>query len=49
MNRVLLSKSQGFGIGSTINPHTKGLWMWNKIIKCQDYLGNPISVILIDS
>ena len=30
LNRVILNvqKGDGFGVGPTINPCTKGLWMW---------------------
>jgi Guanylate-binding protein, N-terminal domain len=30
LNRVILNvqKGEGFGVGPTINPCTKGLWMW---------------------
>ena len=33
LNRILLNKSgntSGFNVGPTINPCTKGLWIWNK-------------------
>jgi hypothetical protein len=35
LNRILLQKSgkgasNGFGVGPTINPCTKGLWVWDK-------------------
>lgn len=34
VNRVLLDKiHQGFKVGPTINPCTKGLWMWNQTLK----------------
>lgn len=33
LNRVLLNRESGFGIGSTINACTKGIWMWGKPIK----------------
>jgi len=31
LNRILLKqeKNAGFGVGPTINPCTKGLWVWN--------------------
>jgi len=28
LNRVLLNRQDGFGIGPTVNPWTKGLWIW---------------------
>lgn len=49
INRVLLGRSDGFGVGSTIDACTKGLWMWNRLIKCQDHLGNPTNLLIIDS
>jgi hypothetical protein len=30
MNRMLLNRSSGFGVGNTINPCTKGLWIWGR-------------------
>jgi hypothetical protein len=30
MNRMLLNRSKGFGVGNTINPCTKGLWIWKR-------------------
>ena len=30
MNRMLLNRSDGFGVGNTINPCTKGLWVWGR-------------------
>lgn len=33
LNRVLLDRSDGFGVGPTINAHTKGLWAWQMPIK----------------
>lgn len=33
LNRVLLNiQKDGFGVGPTINPCTKGIWMWGKPI-----------------
>jgi len=31
LNRILLDQKEdsGFGVGPTINPCTKGLWIWN--------------------
>ena len=28
LNRMLLNRSDGFGVGPSINPCTKGLWVW---------------------
>ena len=33
LNRVILNKmDEGFGVGPTINPCTKGLWVWGETI-----------------
>lgn len=29
MNRVILDRKAGFSVGNTINPCTKGIWIWN--------------------
>lgn len=30
LNRMLLNRSDGFGVGSTIEACTKGIWVWGK-------------------
>ena len=30
LNRVLLNRKGGFGVGPTIQPCTKGLWIWGR-------------------
>lgn len=35
LNRMLLNRSNGFGVGPTVNPCTKGLWVWGTPIKGQ--------------
>ena len=32
LNRMLLGRSSGFGVGPSINPCTKGLWIWKRPI-----------------
>ncbi len=33
LNRVILNKKkEGFGVGPTINPCTKGLWVWGETL-----------------
>ena len=46
---MLLDRSEGFGVGPTINPCTKGLWIWGKPIKGTSSEGRPISVLIVDS
>lgn len=33
LNRMLLNKSSGFGVGPTVNACTKGLWIWGTPLK----------------
>ena len=49
LNRMLLNKSGGFSVGPTINPCTKGLWMWNKTIPAHTPDGQPINTLIIDT
>ena len=30
---MILDRPNGFGVGPTVNPCTKGLWCWGKPIK----------------
>lgn len=43
-----LDKDNGFGVGPTINPCTKGLWIWSKPI-ITTYEGKQLKVLVIDS
>lgn len=52
LNRILLEqeKNSGFGVGPTINPCTKGLWIWNKPIDLVDSkTGTPFKCLVVDS
>lgn len=52
LNRILLEQEQncGFGVGPTINPCTKGLWVWNKPIELIDSRTNrPFKCLVVDS
>ena len=49
LNRMLLNRSNGFGVGSTINACTKGLWVWGTPLKGQSADGDPINIIIIDT
>ena len=49
LNRMLLNRSNGFGVGSTINACTKGLWVWGTPLKGQSADGEPINIIIIDT
>ena len=49
LNRMLLDRSDGFGVGPTINACTKGLWIWTEPVKATSADGEPISVLVIDT
>lgn len=49
LNRVIINRrNQGFGVGPTINPCTKGLWLWGDTLQ-GEYQGEKLKVLLIDS
>jgi len=49
LNRMLLNRSDGFGVGPTVNPCTKGLWMWGNPLKGTMSDGQPINILVVDS
>ena len=49
LNRMLLNRSAGFSVGPSINPCTKGLWMWSKTIPAHTPQGKPLNVLIIDT
>lgn len=46
---MLLNRPTGFGIGASINPCTKGLWIWQKPLLGQTQDGETIYILVIDS
>ena len=49
LNRCLLNRQHGFGVGPTINPCTKGIWIWGAPMSGTTPQGEPINVLVIDS
>jgi len=49
LNRVLLDRNDGFGVGPTINPCTKGVWMWGRPLEGLTPEGDPINVLIMDT
>jgi hypothetical protein len=48
---LLLGQMQGFGIGSSVNACTQGLWVWSKAAKTittKNSRGQPVSVFILD-
>ena len=49
LNRMLLNRSNGFSVGPSINPCTKGLWIWSNPIKGFSDEGVPLNIFVIDT
>lgn len=50
LNKIILDiNSKGFGVGPTINPCTKGIWIYNKPIEVKTSDGEEISLLILDS
>ena len=46
---MLLNRQKGFTVGPTVNPCTKGLWIWSKPIYGEGSKGKRLPVLLIDT
>ena len=46
---MILNQESGFGVGSTINACTKGLWVWGTPIKGTTPNNESINILVIDS
>lgn len=51
LNRMLLNRQKkgGFGVGPSVNPCTKGLWLWGTPIPGTTADGTPVNVLVVDS
>ena len=49
INRMLLNRQKGFSVGPTVNPCTKGLWIWSKPIYAEGGKGKSLPLLLIDT
>jgi len=49
LNRVILDRRGGFGVGPTVNAHTKGIWVWNRFVKGKSPKGENLNVLVVDS
>lgn len=50
LNKIILNlKSRGFGVGPSINPCTKGIWIYNQAIDFKTADGEEISLLILDS
>ena len=48
INKLFLDERNGFNVGNTVNPCTKGLWMWSNVVKCKSD-GKIIDCLVIDT
>ena len=46
---MLLNRQKGFSVGPTVNPCTKGLWIWSKPIYGNGESGKRLPMLLIDT
>lgn len=49
LNRILLDRRSGFGVGPTIRACTKGIWMWSDPIPVETADGEECALILLDT
>lgn len=49
LNRIILDRKSGFGVGPSVNPCTKGLWVWGRPIEGRTIDGENCSVLVADS
>ena len=51
VNKVLLQseKNKGFKVGPTINPCTKGIWIWKKVLHVKTDEEENLDVIILDT
>ena len=50
LNRVIMGRLEGgFGVGSTINACTKGIWVWGKPTHIKAHNGEEFDVLIMDT
>jgi hypothetical protein len=49
LNKVILDRISGFEVGPTVNPCTKGLWIWGRPIEVVTNDKKKVNVVVIDS
>ncbi len=59
LNRVILNAPRagrrarksvaGFGVGNTVQAHTKGIWMWSEPIVVKNSAGMDVNVLVLDT
>ena len=46
---MLLNRKSGFSVGPTVNPETKGIWVWGKPLIFKNKEDEIINVLVLDS
>ena len=49
LNKVILNAKRGFAVGETIDPCTKGIWIWGRPLKGTTKDGKIVNIIVLDS
>ena len=49
LNRVFLNRSQAFEVGPSVNPCTKGIWIWGESISGTTEEGIPCTILIVDT
>ena len=49
LNTILLKEKQGFGVGPTVQPKTKGIWVWNQTFPYRNDKDEMINMCVLDS
>jgi len=49
LNKIILDRQKGFEVGPTINPCTKGIWVYCSPIEIYDNDNRKINVIVVDT
>lgn len=49
LNQVLLGQKSGFGVGPSINPCTKGMWIWGRPLYGKTATGDPCNILVVDT
>lgn len=49
LNKVILDRISGFEVGPTVNPCTKGLWIWGRPIEVVTNDKKKVNIVVIDS
>ena len=49
LNRMLLNRDSGFGVGGSVNACTQGIWIWSQALRGHAADGRPIQIVVLDT